>query len=570
MSFTQNQLGLPYPIPATLGGTEISSYATGDLIIASASNTLSNLTIGTPGYVLTSVGGLPAWAAVPAAPVSSVFGRTGAVTAQSGDYSFSLISGTLATTQLPGGGVNGANELVQLNGAGALPALDGSNLTGLTGTLVSSVNNLNVAVNGGTASANVTIINSNALTLVGTTLTSDINGVSSNVSVQPLISGAIAGDFVFTNGSGQVVDNGYSLSTSASDVSNSTIMSSFYVQMAIANQITSAKSFRGGYDASTNLFPSTGGSGTGGAIQAGDVWVVTTAGTLGGVFVDVGATLLALVATPGQTSSNWAINVNGVSSVFGRQGVVTAQSGDYSFSLISGTAVTTQGGTGLTSAGASGNVLTSNGTTWTSAPPAVSSVFGRTGAVVATSGDYSFSLISGTAVTSQGGTGLTSPGASGNVLTSNGTVWVSSAPAAAPVSSVFGRTGAVVATTGDYTQAQIAPSFVTVTTSTQSLVANTTYYTTFAGLSVMTLPATISAGQYIKVRAGSSGNTFKIEQNAGQQIFFNAVGGVSQQTTLGTGGSLQSTDPNTVLELECVVANTTFMVVNNTNNITGV
>jgi hypothetical protein len=31
-----------------------------------------------------------------------------------------------------------------------------------------------------------------------------------------------------------------------------------------------------------------------------------------------------------------------------------------------------------------------------------------------------------------GGTGLTSPGTSANVLTSNGTTWVSSAPAAIP------------------------------------------------------------------------------------------------------------------------------------------
>jgi len=38
----------------------------------------------------------------------------------------------------------------------------------------------------------------------------------------------------------------------------------------------------------------------------------------------------------------------------------------------------------------------------------VSSVFSRTGAVVATSGDYSFSLVSGTATAAQGGTGTTS------------------------------------------------------------------------------------------------------------------------------------------------------------------
>ena len=46
----------------------------------------------------------------------------------------------------------------------------------------------------------------------------------------------------------------------------------------------------------------------------------------------------------------------GVVSVFGRSGAVTAQSGDYSFSLISGTAGPTQGGTGLTTY-AKGDVL---------------------------------------------------------------------------------------------------------------------------------------------------------------------------------------------------------------------
>ena len=40
------------------------------------------------------------WAAPPSAPVSSVFGRTGAVVAQTGDYGFSQISGSVADGQL--------------------------------------------------------------------------------------------------------------------------------------------------------------------------------------------------------------------------------------------------------------------------------------------------------------------------------------------------------------------------------------------------------------------------------------------------------------------------------------
>jgi len=47
---------------ATAGGTGLGSYSTGDLLYASAPNTLLNLGVGTTGQVLTVVGGKPAWA----------------------------------------------------------------------------------------------------------------------------------------------------------------------------------------------------------------------------------------------------------------------------------------------------------------------------------------------------------------------------------------------------------------------------------------------------------------------------------------------------------------------------
>ena len=49
-------------IGATYGGTGQTTYATGDLLYASATNTLSKLTAGTNGYVLTLAGGVPTWA----------------------------------------------------------------------------------------------------------------------------------------------------------------------------------------------------------------------------------------------------------------------------------------------------------------------------------------------------------------------------------------------------------------------------------------------------------------------------------------------------------------------------
>ena len=64
---------------------------------------------------------------------------------------------------------------------------------------------------------------------------------------------------------------------------------------------------RGNYNASTNLFPSTGGSGAGGSVKAGDLWYISVAGTLGGTSVLVGYSVRALVDSPAQTSTNWSI-----------------------------------------------------------------------------------------------------------------------------------------------------------------------------------------------------------------------------------------------------------------------
>jgi len=63
-----NATGLPLStgvtgtLPATNGGTAQSTYATGDTIYASASDTLSKLSVGTTGQVLTVAGGVPSWA----------------------------------------------------------------------------------------------------------------------------------------------------------------------------------------------------------------------------------------------------------------------------------------------------------------------------------------------------------------------------------------------------------------------------------------------------------------------------------------------------------------------------
>ena len=86
-----------------------------------------------------------------------------------------------------------------------------------------------------------------------------------------------------------------------------TIATTAFVQSLVASSIVSGRSFRGAYDASSGSYPSTDGSGSGGAIIGGDHWLISVAGTLGGEAVQAGDLLYAIVDTPGQTDSNWQV-----------------------------------------------------------------------------------------------------------------------------------------------------------------------------------------------------------------------------------------------------------------------
>lgn len=77
------------------------------------------------------------------------------------------------------------------------------------------------------------------------------------------------------------------------------------VNDAIVTAVVGLLDYRGSYDASTNLFPATGGSGIAGAILKGDFWICSVAGTLGGTPVVAGDMIIALIDTPAQTAANW-------------------------------------------------------------------------------------------------------------------------------------------------------------------------------------------------------------------------------------------------------------------------
>lgn len=255
--------------------------------------------------------------------------------------------------------------------------------------------------------------------------------------------------------------------------------------------------------------------------------------------------------------------ISGVTSVFGRTGVVVAQTGDYSISQITG---------------------------------AVTTVFGRSGAVVATSGDYtaaqvtnaadkssastqsftgaltSAGIVTGTAMSATGITGATTGNAravGGNasgaptsgtfavgdyVINNDGSVWVCTV-AGSPgtwvetgslgnkVTSVYGRTGAVVAVAGDYTAAEVTNAADKSSASVQS----------FAGGVVST-----SASNGVGYATGSGG-TGTVVSSA---VTINKLTGKITGTAVAASGSLFVTVTNST------VAASDIIIINLTNGAT--
>jgi len=85
-------------LPSAAGGTSFATYTTGDIIYASATNTLSKLGVGTNGYILTVSGGVPTWAAAPAAGVTSFQTSLNGLTPSTSTTGAVTLAGTLGAT----------------------------------------------------------------------------------------------------------------------------------------------------------------------------------------------------------------------------------------------------------------------------------------------------------------------------------------------------------------------------------------------------------------------------------------------------------------------------------------
>ncbi|MFC2254538.1 hypothetical protein ACETRX_33345 [Labrys portucalensis] len=109
-------------LPIANGGTNITTFATGDMLYASAANTLSKLAIGSTGQVLAISGGVPAWTSSSSTwPSGTIYGLT---LSQASTTTVGIAAGGCANED--GGAYNMALGSAIIKGLGAWAAGTGN------------------------------------------------------------------------------------------------------------------------------------------------------------------------------------------------------------------------------------------------------------------------------------------------------------------------------------------------------------------------------------------------------------------------------------------------------------
>ena len=388
--------------------------STGDLIIGNGVNSSTRLPVGQNGYVLLSNGTTASWQ-----PVASAGGGT--VTSVSGS------GGTTGLT-LTGGPITAIGTLT-LGGTLAV-ANGGTGVTVSSGasSVVLRDANQNVTANyfyaGFSNTAASTLITLTAASVFNYVITGSGGQTIKLPDATTLPSGVV---YTFNNNqsSGTIVVQNNSATTVV------TVQSGGFVNLTLLSNSIAAGSWDTHYGTPSNASWSTNTLSWAGSITNATWNGAIVTGAYGGTGVNNSTNTITVGGNVNTASSFTTTGAFALGLVTTAATTATLPAGTSSNYLISSaTQLATNPVSGTPS---SSNFLRGDGT-WSAV--ASSMVYPSAGIAVSTGSTWGASL-SVPVTAANGGTGLTAVGTSGNVLTSNGTAWVSSTPAAIPAGATI-------------------------------------------------------------------------------------------------------------------------------------
>lgn len=145
----------------------------------------------------------------------------------------------------------------------------------------------------------------NALNFLGSITTTGSYFSGNGTTGTPL---GLTVDATPTDGSGNPVSSNGTFDAIATEAAARTSGDAATLVSANAytdTMVTGLLDLRDAFDFSVNAYPTTGGSGTAGAVVKGDFYPASVGGSPTGRTIAVGDAVYALVNTPGQTAANW-------------------------------------------------------------------------------------------------------------------------------------------------------------------------------------------------------------------------------------------------------------------------